>query len=83
MSKSLARVEAALRAAGLDAQIREMGDTRTAADAASATRRTPRECTSASAYLAHVAIAMAHTLRAMRPDDLWRSPRYGKPGLAI
>lgn len=55
----------------------------TTADAASATRRTPRQCTSASAYLAHVAIAMAHTLRAMRPDDLWRSPRYGKPGLAI
>ncbi|MFV0291861.1 MAG: YbaK/EbsC family protein [Paracoccus sp. (in: a-proteobacteria)] len=36
MSKSLARVETALRAAGLDAEIREMGDTRTAADAAAA-----------------------------------------------
>ncbi|SDE58716.1 Cys-tRNA(Pro) deacylase, prolyl-tRNA editing enzyme YbaK/EbsC [Paracoccus isoporae] len=36
MSRSLARVEAALRAAGLAAQIREMGDTRTAADAAAA-----------------------------------------------
>ena len=36
MSKSLARVEAALRDAGLDAEIREMGDTRTALDAATA-----------------------------------------------
>ncbi len=36
MSKSLARVEAALKAAGLAAEIREMGDTRTAADAAAA-----------------------------------------------
>ncbi|MFV0409186.1 MAG: YbaK/EbsC family protein [Paracoccus sp. (in: a-proteobacteria)] len=36
MSKSLARVETALRAAGLSADIREMGDTRTAADAAAA-----------------------------------------------
>ena len=34
MSKSLARVEAALKDAGLAAEIREMGDTRTAADAA-------------------------------------------------
>jgi prolyl-tRNA editing enzyme YbaK/EbsC (Cys-tRNA(Pro) deacylase) len=36
MSKSLARVEAALKDAGLAAEIREMGDTRTAADAAAA-----------------------------------------------
>ena len=36
MSKSLARVEAALRGAGLNAEIREMGDTRTALDAATA-----------------------------------------------
>ena len=36
MSKSLARVEAALRDAGLNTDIREMGDTRTAADAAMA-----------------------------------------------
>ncbi|MFD1797694.1 YbaK/EbsC family protein [Paracoccus aurantiacus] len=36
MSKSLARVEAALSEAGLNAEIREMGDTRTAADAAAA-----------------------------------------------
>lgn len=36
MSKSLARVEAALHAAGLDCEVREMGDTRTAVDAANA-----------------------------------------------
>ncbi|MDO5640901.1 MAG: YbaK/EbsC family protein [Paracoccus sp. (in: a-proteobacteria)] len=36
MSKSLARVEAALKNAGLLPDIREMGDTRTAADAAAA-----------------------------------------------
>ncbi|WBU64498.1 YbaK/EbsC family protein [Paracoccus aerodenitrificans] len=36
MSKSLARVEAALKEAGLETEIREMGDTRTAADAAAA-----------------------------------------------
>ena len=36
MSKSLARVEAALKDAGLNTDIREMGDTRTAADAAMA-----------------------------------------------
>ena len=36
MSKSLARVEAALKDAGLAVEIREMGDTRTAADAAAA-----------------------------------------------
>lgn len=36
MSKSLARVEAALKDAGLATEIREMGDTRTAADAAAA-----------------------------------------------
>ncbi|WBU57157.1 YbaK/EbsC family protein [Paracoccus sediminicola] len=36
MSKSLARVEAALREAGIASEIREMGDTRTAADAAAA-----------------------------------------------
>ncbi|MDO5603551.1 MAG: YbaK/EbsC family protein [Paracoccus sp. (in: a-proteobacteria)] len=34
MSRSLARVRAALQAAGLADEIREMGDTRTAADAA-------------------------------------------------
>lgn len=36
MSKSLARVEAALRDAGIVPDVREMGDTRTAADAAAA-----------------------------------------------
>lgn len=36
MSKSLARVAAALKDAGIDTEIREMGDTRTAADAAAA-----------------------------------------------
>ena len=36
MSKSLARVEAALRDAGIETEIREMGETRTAADAAAA-----------------------------------------------
>lgn len=36
MSKSLARVRAALEDAGVRADIREMGDTRTAADAAAA-----------------------------------------------
>ncbi|WBU60801.1 YbaK/EbsC family protein [Paracoccus albus] len=36
MSKSLARVEAALKDAGLNTEIREMDDTRTAADAAAA-----------------------------------------------
>lgn len=36
MSKSLARVAAALKDAGIETEIREMGDTRTAADAAAA-----------------------------------------------
>ncbi|WBU54081.1 YbaK/EbsC family protein [Paracoccus sp. SCSIO 75233] len=36
MSKSLARVEAALKDAGIETEIREVGDARTAADAAAA-----------------------------------------------